>query len=160
MSKYKLIMKKGTNQDCKTFADIVFARQKWFISKSHPQWNDISKYYHEKYYLSKLNNFYCFFDGAELVGGCLLLAEDNFWENNNKAIYLHSFVNKIGCGRGKEAFSLIYDWAVACGYKYIRIDCMGSNQKLIDIYLSYGFEIKGWDKYNGGDSACLMEYKL
>lgn len=152
-------MQKATTIDCKLYAEIIKDRQEWFIKKCHPQWNDITKYYHEEYFLSKIDNFYAFYEGKNLVAGCFIFFEDKYWQDNKKALYLHTFATTPSKkGLGKIAFGLIKEFAK--DYDSIRIDCMGTNEKLIDIYKSYGFEIVGWDKYSGGDLACLMEYIL
>ena len=152
-------MQKASINDCKLYAKIIKERQDWFLSIAHPQWNDITKYYHEEYFLSKINNFYSFYEENTLVGGCFIFFEDKYWTDNKPSIYLHTFATTPKQkGIGKKAFELIVDSAKE--YYSIRIDCMGSNEKLINIYKNYGFEIVGWDKYNDGQSACLMEYKI
>ncbi len=155
-------MKKGKKRDCKAFAKLVGQRQEWFISQGHPQWNNITDYYNEPYYLSVVDKLIYFFDKKVLVGGCLVFTEDKFWKDGElEVIYIHSFVTSLEAkGIGKNAFDMLKTFFKEKGYKYIRIDCMGSNDKLIDIYKNYGFTIAGWDSYDGGDKACLMEYTL
>ena len=150
-------MQKATPKDCKLYAEVIKQRQEWFISNHHPQWNDITKYYHEDYFLSKLDNFYAFYQNKTLIGGCFIFFEDKYWKNDKKSIYLHTFATTPKQkGLGKQAFGLITKFAK--NFDSIRIDCMGTNEKLINIYKGYGFQVVGWDKYSGGDSACLMEY--
>ena len=152
-------MQKASINDCKLYAEIIHERQNWFLSINHPQWNDITKYYHEQYFLSKINNFYTFYENNTLVGRCFIFFEDKYWQDNKNSLYLHTFATTpTQKGLGKKAFNLIVDFAK--NYDSIRIDCMGSNKKLINIYKNYGFEIIGSDKYDDGEPACLMEYKI
>lgn len=161
MKKQNLEMRLATLDDCEAFADIILERQNWFIKNSNPQWNDITDYYTKEYYQSMIGKLYVFTYNSKVVAGAILVTKDDFWQNDKNSLYLHSFASTPKYkGIGKEAFGLIKKYAKLHDYASIRIDCMGSNKKLISIYLGYGFEPRGQKAYRDGDPAVLLELNL
>lgn len=161
MKKQNLQMRLATHDDCEAFADIIRERQNWFIKNKNPQWNDITNYYTKEYYQSMIGKLYVFSYASKVVAGAILVTKDDFWQNDKYSLYLHSFATTPKYqGVGREAFGLIKEYAKSQGYASIRIDCIGSNKKLISIYLDYGFELKGQKAYRDGDPAALLEFEL
>ena len=102
------------------------------------------------------------------------LSDEQIWEERNAdaAVYIHRIATNPNF-RGNNFVSIIVDWARQYakdnGKDFIRLDTLGNNTKLINLYTNAGFNFlgmfdlkntKGLPAHYGNDPACLFEIKL
>lgn len=76
------------------------------------------------------------------------------------AYYIYKVVTKVGYKNiGKILFDNCKEMAQRDGKRYLRLDCLKSNQKLNDIYESYNFRLKRYGS-NERYSYSLRELKI
>lgn len=94
-------------------------------------------------------------------------------QDNDNAIYIHRICNHPAF-RGKRYIDTITDWAkkyaTQMGRKFLRLDTLGNNTKLIQHYTSAGFEFLGMIEltdtanlpkhYQDEPNCCLFEINL
>lgn len=91
-------------------------------------------------------NFTAYSLDGELVGYfSLALSDPIIWEEEEKghAIYIHRICvnpNMKGNNLAKNILIWAYGYASALNRRYIRMDTWGTNQVLIDYYVSCGYE--------------------
>lgn len=149
---------KASLSDCQKASEIVQQRQEWFISNNIPQWHNITDYYNNEYYMSVVDKMYVLKDdNDELKAFCLIFFEDGFWEKDENSIYIHSFVSQIGfngaCKIFVENLKKIFKHKL-----HLRIDCLASNKKLVQIYTNQGFKWLKTSYYGDGRPAALLQY--
>jgi GNAT superfamily N-acetyltransferase len=105
----------------------------------------------------------------------ITFADKEIWEERDQgdAIYIHRICTNPKY-RGNRYIDIIVTWAkeyaVRNGRKYIRLDTVGPNTRLIQHYTSAGFEFLGMYRltntatlpkhYHGEPDCCLFELKL
>lgn len=88
-------------------------------------------------------------------------SDPSIWEDrsNDPAIYIHRIATNPEF-RGQNLVSKIVEWvkqyAKTNGKKFIRIDTVGNNEKLIDYYKTCGFSFLGLSKLK--DTSGLPEH--
>jgi ribosomal protein S18 acetylase RimI-like enzyme len=101
--------------------------------------------------------------------------DKEIWENRDRddSIYIHRICTNRDY-RGNRYIDNIVDWAkkyaIEKNKKYIRIDTLGNNTKLIEHYTSAGFDFLGIFKltntsalpkhYQDEPNCCLFQWKL
>jgi GNAT superfamily N-acetyltransferase len=101
--------------------------------------------------------------------------DKDIWEEreNGDAIYIHRIVTNPEF-RGKNLIKILVNWAKnyakEMDKKYVRLDTLGNNVKLIEHYTQAGFEFLGMEKlmntqnlpahYQKEPNCCLFEIKL
>ena len=96
------------------------------------------------------------------------------WEERNidPSIYIHRIATHFNY-RGKKMVGKILEWAkpyaLSLEKKYIRLDTLGDNKRLITYYKSFGFDFlgmypmkntKGLPTHYQNSPVCLFEIKL
>jgi ribosomal protein S18 acetylase RimI-like enzyme len=105
----------------------------------------------------------------------ITFSDEQIWEERNAdaAIYIHRIATNPNF-RGKNFVSVIVEWAKEYAKKnskdFIRLDTLGNNIKLIELYTKAGFSFLGMfdlkntaglpDHYLNNIPACLFEIKL
>lgn len=99
-----------------------------------------------KWISEKINNGYFFFIKRDhhLIGMFSLSdSDEKYWgKQNEKAKYLHSLSilpQFKGLKYGQEVIQKIKSDLTINDYKYLRLDCISTNDKLINYYQSQGF---------------------
>lgn len=101
-------------------------------------------------------------------------SDEQIWEERNAdaAVYIHRIATNHDF-RGRNFVAMIVDWAKEYARQsnkaYVRLDTLGNNAKLIDVYTNAGFtflglvDLKNTDglpSHYGTAPACLFEIKL
>ena len=105
----------------------------------------------------------------------ITFSDEQIWEERNKdaAIYIHRIATNPDF-RGRNLVSLIVEWAKDYAKKinkdFVRLDTLGNNTRLIELYTNAGFDFLGMfylkntrglpGHYQNNDGACLFEIKL
>jgi ribosomal protein S18 acetylase RimI-like enzyme len=105
----------------------------------------------------------------------ITLEDKDIWEEKEKgdAIYIHRIVTNPDF-RGRNLIKKLVDWAKnhasELGKKYVRLDTLGNNTKLIEHYTQAGFEFLGIEKlsntqnlpahYQKEPNCCLFQIGL
>ena len=113
--------------------------------------------------------------GILLVSWVIAFDDKEIWGEKecNDAIYVHRVCSDESC-RGKRLIDRVVSWAVVyakqLGKRYIRLDTLGNNVRLIQHYTSAGFTFLGMTKltatgslprhYQNEPNCCLFEIDL
>jgi ribosomal protein S18 acetylase RimI-like enzyme len=114
-------------------------------------------------------------DGRPVCNWAITYTDKEIWEEKDKSdsIFIHRICTHPDC-RGNRYIDSIVDWAKQyanqLNRKYIRLDTLGKNTKLIEYYTSAGFSFLGIFKltntqslpkhYQDEPNCCLFEIKL
>jgi ribosomal protein S18 acetylase RimI-like enzyme len=114
-------------------------------------------------------------DGQIACVWATTFSDAQIWEKRNAdpAVYIHRIATNTAF-RGRNLVATIVLWArqyaQAAGKKFIRLDTIGNNTKLIDLYVRAGFTFLGLYQltntsdlpahYQSGLPACLFEIAL
>ncbi len=78
----------------------------------------------------------------------ITFSDEQIWEDRNvdQAMYIHRIATNPDF-RGKKFVSAIVEWAKVfakdCSKDFVRLDTLGNNQKLIELYTLAGFRFLG-----------------
>jgi ribosomal protein S18 acetylase RimI-like enzyme len=112
-------------------------------------------------------------DGQIACVWATTFSDEQIWgeKNNETAVYIHRIATNPKF-RGKNFVAIIVDWvkkyAIENQKQYVRLDTIGNNTKLIEVYTRAGFEFLGlFDLKNVSDlpihysqgPACLFQLK-
>lgn len=125
---------------------LILDRIKWMDEQKIEQWNvtEYHKAYPQSYYEEqwKLGRLFILAEKSsnELVCAAVLTERDGSWDDGAPAIYLHSFVSKVGeRGVGSIFLSFVEEYALSNGKQYLRLDSARDNQGLGNYYGAHGF---------------------
>lgn len=113
-------------------------------------------------------------DGQIACVWATTFSDEQIWEERNAdlSVYIHRIASNADF-RGKNFVSIIVAWAMeyakSIGKKYVRLDTLGNNTKLIEHYTNAGFRFLGMfdlksteglpDHYHN-TPVCLFEIRL
>lgn len=109
--------------------------------------------------------FYGAFEGADFVGGFVLLEEDpRYWPGAaaDRAFYFHKFVvipRFAGRGHADRMLEWVKDFAARSGKDFVRLDYDGSRAYLRAMYMRHGFEDAGTAVTTDGKELVLAEHR-
>jgi ribosomal protein S18 acetylase RimI-like enzyme len=114
-------------------------------------------------------------DGQIACVWAITFSDEQIWEERNAdaAIYIHRIATNPDF-RGNNFVSIITEWAKGyaknCSKDYVRLDTLGNNTRLIELYTSAGFQFLGLfdlkntkglpGHYQNNIPASLFEIKL
>ena len=138
-------------------------RMEWFKYKEIKQWSRYLQNHPREEFLEaiKNNNFYIIRQNDELVAGFELSTNSKDWHDDiTPTYYIYKVVTKVGHKNlGQVIFDKCKELAKRDGKKYLRLDCLKSNQKLNDIYESHSFKLIRYGR-NERYSYSLRELKI
>ena len=139
-----VFIRKANKEDIDDCIKIIIEKSKWLKDKGINQWTSFftrdNSYFIEKVekkilYVVSLNN--------EICATFVLQEEDDYWENDNKALYIHHLAVKDGYkGLGRYIIEQIKLIVKNSKKEYIRLDHVADNEKLSKYYDSLNFVIK------------------
>jgi ribosomal protein S18 acetylase RimI-like enzyme len=103
-----------------------------------------------------------------------IFSDEQIWEEKNAdaAVYIHRIATNPDF-RGRNFVAMIVEWAKEYARQnnkdYVRLDTLGNNTKLIEVYTKAGFTFlglfdlkntEGLPAHYGTAPACLFEIKL
>jgi len=114
-------------------------------------------------------------DGQFACNWAVTFSDKEIWgvHDNNDAIYIHRIATNPAF-RGNRFVDAIVEWAKSFarskGKKYVRLDTLGNNTRLIEHYTSAGFQFLGIFKltdtrnlpehYHREPNCCLFEMEI
>lgn len=132
---------------------LVAQRSEWMKKSNINQWRYYLKHHPiEEWRLAILNHELYVVVCDDMILGCVQIQyyDPIFWDNT-KNIYIKKLCTKLGTKKvGKYIIEQVILIAKKEGLSKIRLDCLATNQKLNNIYQSYGFHLvySGvYDKY-------------
>lgn len=147
------LFRQAKKEDIARLYEIYAGRVRWMDEQGIEGWNTTR--YLERYPLAyfeeqcDLGNLYVLIalPTEIIVGGVVLLSEDERWENTEKAdaYYIHNFVTHPdfkGCG--SIMIDEVEKLGVNKGKDFIRLDCAVSNPVLNSYYAEKGYTDCGY----------------
>lgn len=142
-----IVIREASKQDLKAYYDIIVERYKWFKDKNIIQWDDdYLLIFNEEYFNRCLNSDDIFVatKDSEIIGGMLIKNMDIYYSRDNDAYYLHHFVTKPGNTKlGDILLNYVLEYCKKNKKRYLRLDCINTNEKLNNYYLTRGFVCTG-----------------
>jgi GNAT superfamily N-acetyltransferase len=129
----------------------------WNIT-SFTEENLATQYQNPQYYVCYLQD--------ELVGGFILITQDNFfWPemNDNYSLYIHKIMvcnGHNGKGFGNQILNWIKQFGLSNNKKYLRLDFFKNKNGLKQFYEENGFYTVEEVKFKDRDLIVKAEYKL
>lgn len=139
----------ATEKDIPAILEILKQRCEWLNQKDIEQWGEwyYTEMYNKEYFMKKMqtDRLYVAKEKDEVLGSFLLKTEDqDYWEDNESAYYIHHFVTKLGNPNlGIKMLKFMENLAKKNSIHYLRLDCMKTNTRLNEYYSKYGFEERG-----------------
>lgn len=138
-------------------------RMKWFKNNNIKQWSRYLQNHPKEEFAEaiKNKNFYIIKQKNILVAGFELSTNSKDWNDDiTPAYYIYKVVTKVGHKNlGQVIFDKCKELAKRDGKKFLRLDCLKSNQKLNGIYESHNFKLIRYGN-NERYSYSLRELKI
>ena len=129
---------------------MILERMKWMDAKGIQGWNaaDYDHAYPQPWYEAERQKGTVFVLAddrtAEIISAAVLREQDDSWQEDSPALYVHSFVSRIGSPNAGDLFlHAAEEYAVKQGKRYLRLDSAEDNASLAAYYASHGFEPVG-----------------
>ncbi len=138
-------------------------RMKWFKDNNIKQWSRYLENHPKEEFEEAIKNgtFYIVKQNDEVVAGFEVSTNSKYWNDNiTPAYYIYKIVTKVGHKNlGQVIFKKCEELAKLNGKKYLRIECLKSNEKLNIIYEQHNFKLV---KYGNNErySYSLRELKI
>jgi len=143
--------------------ELYSERMKWFKENSIKQWSRYLENHPRSEFVEAINNknYYIIKQDNEIIAGFELSTNSKDWnDDTTPAYYIYKVVTKVGQKNiGNVIFDKCKEIAKADGKKYLRLDCLKSNEKLNDIYESHNFKLIRYGS-NERYSFSLRELKI
>lgn len=142
----RYVFRKIKQEEVSQMFHMILKRMEWMDEKGIEQWN-VTKYdeifplsyYEEECLKGEIFVLYDTLD-QEIVAAAILKEEDENWQDNVQALYLHNFVAKIGeKGVGSIFINLAEEYAKEKGKEFFRLDSIENNEPLSQYYETQGF---------------------
>ena len=143
---YKFLLADETKLD--EIVDLIIERIKWMDRVGIKQWN-VTNYmeaYPKQYYQRQINErrLYVIVEDSKVIAAVVLLEEDDRWDDNISAYYLHNFVTDTNVkGVGKKMLEFVENLARENGKSKLRLDCAEDNEFLNNYYENQGYHLVG-----------------
>ncbi len=153
-----LTVEKATIMDVPYIIKIIQDKINWFKQNNIKQW---TKYhvYDSLYFLSQINKgvneLYVLRSKECNVCGCMMVDKETY-----KDAYKIKHLMSNEKGGGNLLINKAIERCKQDHKKYLRLDCVASNGKLIMYYLSKGFKDKGIFDDNNGYTYTLFELEI
>lgn len=128
--------------------NLFIKRVAWMDKVGIKQWN-VSHYleaYPKEYYKRQIdeNRLYVIADNDKIIAAIVLLEEDDRWDDQASAYYLHNFVTDTEVkGIGKKMLEFVEALARENNKLKLRLDCAEDNAFLNTYYENEGFVLAG-----------------
>lgn len=139
----EIIIRKADKKDLKLYHNIIVEICEWFKQKNIKQWDEnYPKKFSLEYFEKSIekDDIFVATKGDEIVGGMLLRNEDIYYSRVGNAYYIHHLATKIGVPKvGDKLIDCALEYSKKNNKKYLRLDCISTNEKLNNYYLNKGF---------------------
>ena len=154
---YKLIKKKhkamstdyivelANMSDIDLILDLYSERMQWFKDNNIKQWTRYLSNHPKSEFEEAINNknYYIVKNNGEIIAGFEVSTDSKDWKDDiTPAYYIYKVVTKVGYKNiGDIIFKKCKEIAKLNNKKYLRLDCLKSNEKLNKIYESHNFKL-------------------
>ena len=125
--------------------DLYSERMQWFKDNNIKQWNKYLINHPKSEFENAINNknYYIVKNNGEIIAGFEVSTDSKDWKDDiTPAYYIYKVVTKVGYKNvGDIIFEKCKEIAKLNGKKYLRLDCLKSNEKLNKIYESHNFKL-------------------
>ena len=144
--KHGYVFRKIDKEEVPVMFSMILQRIKWMNDKGIRQWNTTK--YDEVYPISfyeamrQKGEVFVLVDANtnEIRSAAILRKEDERWQDDSPAIYLHNFVSDINHKNMGEVFlQFVEQYALDNGKRYFRLDSAADNHSLGQYYENHGF---------------------
>ena len=153
LKKQNITFKKAEINELDKMLEVYSARIKWFKEKQIKQWNKYLEHHPKEEFenIIKEGYFFTLKQNGKIIAAFELSTDSKYWKDSGtQAYYIYKVVTKIGSKEvGNIIFEICKDIAKTNDKKYLRLDCLSTNEKLNDIYESHGFKLirTGYEDY-------------
>lgn len=131
--------------DINSILELYAARMQWFKDNNIKQWSKYLTNHPKSEFEEIINskNYYIIRNCEEIIGGFELSTNSKDWKDDiTSAYYIYKVVTKVGYKNvGDFIFEKCKEIARLNEKKYLRIDCLKSNEKLNNIYENHNFKL-------------------
>lgn len=149
--------------DIGSILELYSERMKWFKENNIKQWSRYLENHPRTEFVKVIENknYYIIKQDNEIIAGFELSTNSKNWDDDiTPAYYIYKIVTKVGHKNiGVFLFEKCKEMAKADGKRYLRLDCLKSNEKLNNIYESYNFKLIRYG-HNERYSYSLRELKI
>ena len=147
MKKESFIFRKAEVYDILSVIKLIENRCLWMKENKINQWDEeYLKFYNFNYFKERVEKRELFLveNFQKIVGTFVLLEEDERWDNDVPAYYIHNFATDTEIkGIGSEIIEYCENLCRENSKKTLRLDCNINNNKLNDYYEKKGFKTVG-----------------
>lgn len=148
-----IIFSKSKTNEIDDILDMYAKRMMWFREKNIKQWRSYLEHHPKEEFLDVISNGYYFTlkkDGI-ILAAFEISTDSKYWNDSmTPAYYIYKLTTKVGSKNiGDIVFNICADIAKVNNKKYLRIDCVASNEKLNEIYENHNFKLvkTGYEEY-------------
>lgn len=148
-------IKLANMNDIDLILQLYSERMQWFKDNNIKQWSKYLTNHPKSEFEEAINNknFYIILKDNEIIAGFELSEDSREWKDNvTSSYYIYKVVTKVGHKNiGNIIFQKCKEIARKNGKKYLRLDCLKSNEKLNNIYESHNFKLVRYgsnERYN------------
>ena len=145
---------RATREDAPAILNFLKEVASWVKHKNPQQWRDLLNGKLDDHIMDLIEDHETFIirEDGELVATFSLNEEQlehdvRLWgKRDDDAVYLHKLAvspRMIGSGLGKEIIRYAIEYVRAKGKRYLRLDCVAHNEKLVNFYTKCGFTDHG-----------------
>lgn len=131
--------------DLSSILNLYSERMKWFQDHHIKQWSRYLLNHPIQEFEEAIEGkrYYVIKENGEIIAGFELSTDSKEWNDNiTPAYYIYKVVTKVGHkGVGKVIFDKCKEMARENGKKYLRLDCLKSNEKLNALYEKHNFRL-------------------
>ena len=139
------IVKLANISDIDSILELYSERMQWFKDNNIKQWGKYLTNHPKLEFEEVINsrNYYIIKDKDEIIAGFEISNNSKDWKDDiTPAYYIYKIVTKVGYKNiGDIIFKKCKEIAKLDGKKYLRLDCIKSNQKLNNIYEKDNFKL-------------------
>ena len=149
--------------DIDSILELYSERMKWFKENNIKQWSKYLENHPRSEFVEAIENknYYIIKQDNEIIAGFELSTNSKDWNDDiTPAYYIYKVVTKVGHKNiGDFLFETCNEMAKTDGKKYLRLDCLKSNEKLNNIYENHNFKLIRYG-HNERYSYSLRELKI
>lgn len=141
----EIIFSKSNISEIDDILNIYAERMQWFKEKGIKQWGKYLEHHPKEEFENVIKNGYFFTlkQKGKIIAGFELSTDSKYWrDDETQAYYIYKVVTKVGSHQvGNLVFDICKDIAKTNNKKYLRLDCLSTNERLNNIYQSHNFKL-------------------
>ncbi|HKP32537.1 MAG TPA: GNAT family N-acetyltransferase [Chitinophagaceae bacterium] len=169
-----MVVKNCTLADAEKILELYDAAMALQTEKKMVIWPKFEKPFIEKE-INEKRQWKLLIDEKIACNWAITFDDKEIWgeKDKNDSIFIHRIATNMAF-RGNKFINAIVAWAIeyasSIGKQYVRLDTLGNNTRLIELYTSAGFDFLGMhlltdttnlpDHYKKEPNCCLFEIKV